>query len=109
MLKKNSIVDIYSDYQTQTIKIGTGFLKKKVAKGKTFILDEMAQHEQVVYGYDKWIINFIECEDHVIKTKPYPVRYIHSIGKILTEPEPTHPVANLPIDSFIKVNGIEIY
>ena len=57
MLKKNSIVDVYSDYQTENIQIGTGILKKRVKKGLPFILDDEPTEAQFIYGYELWHLN----------------------------------------------------
>jgi hypothetical protein len=57
MLKKNSIVDVYSDYQTENIRIGTGTLKKRVKKGLPFILEDSPTDAQFIYGYELWHIN----------------------------------------------------
>lgn len=109
MLKKNNIVDVFLDYQTETQWIGIGTLRKRLKKGLPFILEDKQTDEQVIYTYEVWYIDFIDHEEGVITTKPYPIRYIKSIGKV-SAVEDKPPIKELlPIDSFIKVNGIEIF
>ena len=109
MLKKNNIVTIYADYQTETKQIGVGKLRKRLKKGLPFILEDREVSEQIIYDYEVWYIDFIEHDDDVIPTKPYPIRYIKTVGRESGAEKSEPKMDSLPIDTFIKVNGIEVF
>lgn len=105
------IVNIYHD-EFNTDLIGEARLVKLISRGLPIILPsdskyEIATDKQLVYRFDKYIVEFIDSSIITNESKIYPVRILHKIGKTANKELPLDH--NLQKDSFLKVNGKEIY
>ena len=105
------VIDIYHD-EFNTELIGQARLIKLVSRGLPVILPsestyEIATDKQLVYRFDKYVVEFIDESIKTNESKIYPVRILHKIGKTANKELPFGH--NLQKDSFLKVNGKEIY
>lgn len=110
--EKGKILEVYSDYQTNKMKIGIVRLKEPSQKsGYTFILNEGEKESlQIVYGIEYWYVDWIDNPTNRIETKHIPIRYIKTIGTSSSElDEDDDFLSQLPKDSFIQIHGIEVF
>lgn len=110
--EKGKILEVYSDCQTNTNKIGIVRLKEPSQKsGYTFILKEGdRESSQLVYGIEYWYVDWIDNPTNRIEAKHIPIRYIKTVGSSSSEiDEDDNFLSQLPKDSFIQIHGIEIF
>jgi len=110
--EKGKILKVYSDYQTNKNEIGVVRLERPSQKsGYTFILNEGdTELLQLVYGIEYWYVTWLENPTNRIETKHVPIRYIKTVGmssSVIEEDDDF--IQSLPKDSFITVNGIEVF
>ena len=104
--KKGDLVTIYEDWQNNVTPLGAARLIRKYKSGCTFILTEMLpESSQIVYSYQEWVVEG-ENIPRVVK-----IRYLHNIGLTPStiDKDPEDYNNRLTKDSFIIINGIEIY
>lgn len=118
--KENDIVMIYKNWELQKDPLGTARLVQHKNKGRTFILEDTSpEDKQVVYNYEEWFIEPLETsveevfEGHSNTLLPgvYKIRYIDTIGIANSSDDEDWELefSKLPVDSFLTINGIEIY
>lgn len=105
------VIDLYHD-EFNSEFMGKARLIKLVSRGLPIILPNDSEYEsatdkQLVYRFDKYIVDFIDGTSHTNASKTYPVRILHTIGKSANKE--VNPLDGLPKDSFLRVNGKEIY
>lgn len=104
------VVNIYHD-ELQTELIGKARLVKLISLGLPIILKSETEYEsptqkQLVYRFDRYQVEFV---DSTIPnaSSTYKVRVLHKIGPVANKE--IDELDKLPKDSFLKVNGKEIY
>ncbi len=112
--KAGDIINVYQDYQNENSKlIGTAKLIRFRKLGRSFILeDTMPELEQVVYNYQEWYIEWENLIDKSYKHQKHAkVKYLDTVGlsNSIEDEMPIYEYEKLMPDSFLTVNGIEIY
>lgn len=105
------IVTLYWD-EFNTEIIGKAKLLKLISKGLPIILPSDTDYEsptdkQLVYRFDKYKVQFVDGYKDLTASGIYKVRILHNIGKVANKEE--FEFKNLPKDSFLTVNGKEIF
>lgn len=105
--KAGDIVPYYVDWETQTTEEGTAQLLRFVTQGRSFILEDVyPEVEQEVFNYQTWVV--LKDDKEIL----YNVRYLDTLGisNSATDEENDDKIFNqLPKDSFLEFNGIQIY
>ena len=97
-------VNLYEDYQTETILKGSAKLVSFHGFGRSFILcEQMPETTQIVYNYQEWITD--------LDDKPHKIRYLDMVGitNSTSDEEYEKPSAKVLEDNFIIINGIECF
>ncbi len=110
-MQVNDEIIIFKDYQTETEVLGKVKLISLTRDGLSFILEDMTKEEQITYGTQHWLCEFIEdCYYRKGYQKTFPIRYIQSIGLIPSTTQDDIEEENYTfIDKFIEIDGQEIY
>lgn len=120
--KEGDIIPVYANWETQDEQIGTAKLLKYIRQGRSFILeDTYPEADQIVYNYQEWIVETkdkipqlkypLHSYDHSHRTHGIKIRYIDTIGlsNSADDEESEDEDPRLPKDSFLSVNGKEIF
>lgn len=109
--KEGDIVTICDDYEHNSKVLGTAKLVKLISLGRSFILEDMYPEDtQLVYNYQEWLVEWLTPEKFIKRSK-HKIRYLDTIG-IANSTEDTPKDDELELlmkDTFIKINGIEVY
>jgi len=109
--KEGDIITIYDDYEHNSKVLGTAKLIKLINLGRSFILEDMYPEDtQLVYNYQEWLVEWPMPKGHTKRSK-HKIRYLDTIGIANSaEDNPKDDELELlPKDTFIKINGIEVY
>lgn len=133
--KPGDEITIYADWENEKSPIGTAKLVSFHRQGRTFILEDMYPEDtQIVYNWQEWIIESkgllkkrITIEENIIHKTDFnfisfdstdgtvkylkKIRYIDTIGiaNSADDEEWEKEFDKLVKDSFLEVNGIQIY
>lgn len=121
-LKPGMVVPIYTDAEQEEGYIGTAELRKFKRRSLPFILDEVAEKDQVVYYKDYWYVTFVDKSSRLPEDKVYPIKRISHVGtsingkrdKIKRKQKNVVDYSSILPDSlaedkFIEFNGVQIY
>jgi hypothetical protein len=104
------VIDIYHD-EFNAEFLGKARLVKLISRGLPIILPSKTEYEvptqkQLVYRFDRYQVEFVD-ETIPNASSTYKVRVLHKIGPVANKE--VDELDKLPKDSFLRVNGKEIY
>jgi len=110
-MKENDERYIFKDYQTETDVLGKVKLLSLTREGLSFILEDMKKEEQITYGTQYWLCEFLsDCYYRKGDIKTFPIRYILSVGTVPGTSIDDIEEDNYTItDKFLEIDGKEIY
>lgn len=112
-MKLGEIIDIYEDYQEEKKPLGKALILQEKQEGLTFILEDLPEAEQIIYGTKRFVCKIIESEYYpkdFIKT--FNKRYINKIGRStsISLDDEDEDTSNYTInDNFIEIDGIQAF
>lgn len=103
--KEGDTLMIYDDWENELLPLGTATLIEQVSVGRSFILSEiMPESSQIVYNYETWLVDLNGTKQ---KRK---IRFVDTIGIANSaDDEINDEIDKLFKDSFLEINGIQIY
>jgi hypothetical protein len=112
-MKKGSTVILYKDYQNNKDPMGVAILVKHIRNGYPFILDEDFETTQETFIPKYWEVEWVEKYIDTINPERniFPIRTLDTVGLTTTSSVESglYTDYHYLIDSFIKINGIEIF
>ena len=121
-LVKDIIVELFHDWEANKDLVGDGWLVEKVSDGLPFILSDIYDenrpipiNKQEVYTYERWRVKMKtvlkKYQDRYEEGKIYKfnIRQQYATGISGSKQEQDRLDEELQRDSFITVNGKEIY
>lgn len=100
-MKKNEEVTIFKDWENEQNPLGKAKLIKFIKKGLPFSFDD-----KYLFNYEQWKIEWIERYDESYSNGIHKIRYKE---RPHTKKVKSITKEDIIIDSFLVVNGIEIF